>query len=226
MSELRSVVARNITELRQKNEMTQLTLANRLSYSDKAISKWERGESFPDIFMLKKIADLFGVTVDYLLTEDHSETEKKEKQVAKYVKRNRIIISILANMLIWLIATVAFVTLGLVHPDSSFAEWLVFFYAFPLSCVTTIVFNSIWGRRKLNYLVIAVMSWSILIAFYMTYLTLFDLNIWLIFIIGIPVQIIISLWSGINYPRIKRKEKRRKRRRDTAHDATAPSDGE
>ena len=183
--------------------------------------------SFPDIFMLKRIADLFGVTVDYLLTEDHSETEKQNAEVAKFVKRNRMIISILANMLIWLIATFAFVTIGLVHPDSEFPEWMLFFYAFPLSCVVTLVFNSIWGRRKLNYLIIAVMSWSILIDFYMTYLTLFDLNIWLVFVIGVPVQIIISLWSGINYPRparLKRKEKRRKRRSDTADDAPAAAD--
>lgn len=221
MSELRDVVAKNISDLRQKKGFTQLSLAQELNYSDKAISKWERGESFPDIFMLKKLADLFGVTVDYLLNEDHTENEKHAAEVSKMVRRNRIIISVLANMLIWLIATVSFVIMGLVHPASLLPGWMVFVYALPLSSVVTLVFNSIWGRRKLNYLIITFMSWFILLAFYMTYLVIFDLNIWIIFIIGIPVQIIISLWSGINYPKIKKKRERRKRKNDTAHDAAS-----
>ena len=222
MSDLRDVVAKNISELRQKNSMTQLTLAQKLNYSDKAISKWERGESFPDIFMLKRIADLFGVSVDYLLCEDHSETVKREAQVSGIVRRNRILISFLANMLIWLIATVSFVTVGLVHPDSILPGWMIFLYALPLSSVVTLVFNSIWGRPKLNYLIITFMSWFILLAFYMTYLTIFDLNIWIIFVIGVPVQIMIFLWSGINNPKVKGKG-RRMRKNDTANDASASS---
>ena len=226
MSELRDVVAKNISELRQKQGMTQLSLAQKLNYSDKAISKWERGESFPDIFMLKRIADLFGVSVDYLLCEDHSEVQKRDAGVNKIIRRNRKIISVLANMLIWLIATVAFVIMGLVHPGAPLPAWMVFFYALPLSAVVALVFNSIWGRTKLNYLIITFMSWFILLAFYMTYLTLFKLNIWLIFVIGIPVQIMIFLWSGINNPKIKKKRKRRRGKNDTSNDASAASPNE
>ena len=215
MSELREVVAKNISDLRQKNDMTQLNLAQQLNYSDKAISKWERGESFPDIFMLKRLADLFGVSVDYLLTEDHSEAMRYDASVAKTVRRNRIIISFLANMLIWLIATVAFVIVGLVHPNSPLPEWMVFIYALPLSSIVSLVFNSIWGKAKMNYLIITFLCWFILLSFYMTYLTVFDLNLWIIFVIGIPVQIIIFLWSGINNPRVKAKRERRRKMDDT-----------
>ena len=205
--------------------MTQLMLAQRLNYSDKAVSKWERGESFPDIFMLKSIADLFGVSVDYLLSDDHTEAVQRSAAENRIVRRNRIIISFLANMLIWLIATVAFVTMQLVHPNAPLPEWMVFFYALPLSSVVALVFNSIWGRRKLNYVIIALMSWFILLAFYMTYLTVFGLNIWIIFVIGIPVQIIVSLWSGINYPKVKTKRERKKRKNDTSIDAAqTPAD--
>lgn len=221
MTELRDVIAKNISDLRQKNKMTQLALAQKLNYSDKAISKWERGESFPDIFMLKRLADLFCVSVDYLLSGDHSEAEAEDAQVTRIVRRNRMIISVLANMLIWLIATVAFVIVGLVHPGAPFPEWMVFLYALPLSSVVSLVFNSIWGKKKLNYLIITFMSWFILLAFYMTYLTVFDLNIWIIFVIGVPAQIIISLWSGINNPKIKDKKERRKGKNDTANDAPA-----
>ena len=67
MDEIKTIVARNISELRQANHMTQLDLAEKLNYSDKTISKWERAESTPDIAVLIEIARLFGVTLDYLV---------------------------------------------------------------------------------------------------------------------------------------------------------------
>ena len=220
MADLREVVAKNISTLRQQSGMTQLMLANRLNYSDKAISKWERGESFPDVFMLKDIADLFGVSVDYLLTDSHVEYSLKDPDVEKMIRRNRAIISVLANMLVWLMATVAFVTVGLIDTDAVFPGWLVFLYALPISCVVALVFNSIWGKRKLNYLIISLMSWFVLISIYVSFHVLLGLNIWLIFLIGIPSQIIISLWSGLNNPNEKLKKKRRKKD-DSSHDASA-----
>ena len=220
MADLREVVAKNISTLRQQSGMTQLMLANRLNYSDKAISKWERGESFPDVFMLKDIADLFGVSVDYLLTDSHVEYSLKDPDVEKMIRRNRAIISVLANMLVWLMATVAFVTVGLIDHDAVFPGWLVFLYALPISCVVALVFNSIWGKRKLNYLIISLMSWFVLISIYVSFHVLLGLNIWLIFLIGIPSQIIISLWSGLNNPNEKLKKKRRKKD-DSSHDASA-----
>ena len=71
MEDLKSIIAKNITDLRLKNGYTQIQLASILNYSDKAVSKWERAESIPDITVLKEIADLFNVTVDYLLNLDH-----------------------------------------------------------------------------------------------------------------------------------------------------------
>ena len=73
---LRAIIAANIAELRKSRSMTQQDLAARLNYTDKAISKWERGESVPDIIVLKQIADMFGVTVDYLLTGQPSPNEQ------------------------------------------------------------------------------------------------------------------------------------------------------
>ena len=53
--------------MRKKNNWTQAKLADKLNYSDKAISKWERAEAVPDIETLHALAELFGVTVDYFL---------------------------------------------------------------------------------------------------------------------------------------------------------------
>jgi transcriptional regulator with XRE-family HTH domain len=61
MKDIKSVTADNICSLRSAQGMTQAELAGILNYSDKAISKWERGESLPDVSVLKQIAEVFGV---------------------------------------------------------------------------------------------------------------------------------------------------------------------
>ena len=78
MVDLKPIIAKNITALRQSHKMTQIELAEKLNYSDKAVSKWERGESIPDVTVLKTIADLFGVSLDYLL-ESYRLLPKEQK---------------------------------------------------------------------------------------------------------------------------------------------------
>ena len=197
MRELRDVIAKNICDLRTEAKMTQLALADVLNYSDKAISKWERGESVPDIFMLKRIADYFGVSVDYLLESDH--TESIENKIANYKMsaRNRFVISFLATMLVWFIATFVFVSMLIFSPDLPLRPWLTFIYAIPVSATVALVFNSIWGRRKINYLIISVLIWSFLLSVFMTLIIIFSMNIWPVFLLGIPGQAIVIIWSGL-----------------------------
>ena len=197
MRELRDVIAKNICDLRTEAKMTQLALADVLNYSDKAISKWERGESVPDIFMLKRIADYFGVSVDYLLESDH--TESIENKIANYKMsaRNRFVISFLATMLVWFIATFVFVSMLIFSPDLPLRPWLMFIYAIPVSATVALVFNSIWGRHKINYLIISVLIWSFLLSVFMTLIIIFSMNIWPVFLLGIPGQAIVIIWSGL-----------------------------
>ncbi len=82
MTDIKSVIAKNISELRIKNGMTQLELAESLQYSDKAVSKWERGESVPEIATLKAIAELFEVTLDFLVSE-HENCESAHSTPAR-----------------------------------------------------------------------------------------------------------------------------------------------
>ena len=105
MQDLREIIARNIVELRTSRGLTQNNLAEMLNYSDKAVSKWERGESVPDVAVLKAIADIFSVTVDYLITEDHTCLPDAPVVLPEGERRNRFIVSALATMLVWFIAT-------------------------------------------------------------------------------------------------------------------------
>ena len=99
MEEIKQIAAKNIAALRIESKMTQLELAEKLNYSDKAVSKWERGESIPDVITLKAIADMFGVTVDYLITE-HSENEKLP--VNRHTRNNHIMIALISVAAVWI----------------------------------------------------------------------------------------------------------------------------
>lgn len=193
MSELKQIIAKNIIDLRKRRKLTQAELANQLNYSDKAVSKWERAESIPDVSVLKDIADLFGVTVDYLLQPEHDGADSKIEQSGQ-IRKNKLIISLIAIVLVWLLATIVFVSMGIYTRGIS-NLWIIYVYALPLTCVVMLIFNSIWGKKRMNFLIITVLMWSMLLA---VYLSLYSYNIWLIFILGIPGQVIIALWSGIN----------------------------
>lgn len=196
MEEMKKIVAANIVELRRCNHMTQAELADKLCYSDKAISKWERGESIPDVFTLKQVADLFCVTVDYLLT-NHEGEKITLSDAARHKNRNHLLISCISSGLVWLIATVLYVILDVV-PAELPSLWMIFVYAVPVTSIVALVFNSIWGRRRFNYLIISILMWSILIAVCLQIYLVYPIyNVWLIAATGIPGQVIICLWSGI-----------------------------
>ncbi len=72
----------NVKRLRKEKDLTQEVLAEALGVSFQTISKWERGESYPDIAMLPVISSFFSVSVDVLLGVDKSRTEERIK---KYV---------------------------------------------------------------------------------------------------------------------------------------------
>ena len=194
--ELRAVIAANMAELRRRQGMTQLELAERLNYTDKAVSKWERGDSVPDIAVLKQIADLFGVTVDYLLQEEHEAPLAKVAH-AENRRHARGIITWLAVLLVWMSATLVFVVTKLAAPDVR-GMWLAFVVAVPASMVVWLVFNTVWFRHSRNYLIISLLMWSALATLHLSLLMSgFNYRIWLIYTLGIPGQVIILLWSNV-----------------------------
>ncbi|MBR7111426.1 MAG: helix-turn-helix domain-containing protein [Clostridia bacterium] len=191
---LKNIIAQNIAELRRNNNMTQLELAEKLNYSDKAISKWERGESIPDVAVLKNIADIFLVSVDYLLEETHKRPVPPAAQTTVR-KRRRSVITWLGVLLVWMIATFLFVTMQLVFPAEENA-WLNFVWAVPVSAVVWLIMNSVWFNRRRNYLIVSILMWTVLAAAHVTLLVV-GVNVWLIYLLGIPAQVIIFLWSGV-----------------------------
>ncbi len=190
MSNVKDVIAQNLVRLRRQSKMTQTELAEKLNYTDKSVSKWEHGECTPPIDVLKALADLYGVTVDYLLRENEgiplpTKNENDDK------KTNKLIITLLATSLVWIIATVLYVSILTVLNTSL---WILFVFAVPVSIIVLIVFNAIWGRRGWTFILISVGIWSLLASFYLLFI---QYNLWAIFIAGVPLQVATVLWSQL-----------------------------
>lgn len=196
MNNLKPIIAKNITDLRVAAGMTQIDLAEKLNYTDKAVSKWERGESVPDVSVMLRIAELFDVTIDYIVHEH--ETIRPVPELKKEKFRNRGLITGISVMLVWFIATAVFIFADIFSVPTEF-RWLVFVWAVPVASVVWLVMNSVWFKNKLNYVIISLLVWSGLASIYLTLLVsgIDMFNIWIVFILGIPGQIIILLWSGI-----------------------------
>ena len=200
---MKAIIAANIAELRKKNGMTQQDLAAKLNYTDKAISKWERGESIPDVLVLKQIADMYGVTVDYLLTDVHEAPEPVAEEMPIDVTlkkrqslRTRGFVTGMSVLLVWIAALVLFIVFDTASLDYR-SNWVVFACAVPASFVVWLVMNSIWFNRRRNYLIISLLMWSTLALIYIPVLLFAGKNLWLIFSLGLPGQAIIIMWSRL-----------------------------
>lgn len=200
MEDIKNNVAKNLTELRILNHMTQMELAEKLNYSDKTISKWERAESSPDISVLVEMAELFGVTLDYLVKAENIEKAVIEHKT-KEVTFNRRAVSYIAEGGGWIIAIFAFIITTLITNQMTF-QWLYVVYALPIVLIVKLIFNSIWFNPRHNYLIISALMWSILATIHITFLY-FKVNVSLVYLLGVAGQIVIVLASYINKPKTK-----------------------
>lgn len=198
MEDLRTVLAENLVKYRKAANLTQAELAEKINYSDKAVSKWERAGGMPDVDVLKQIADLYGVTVDTLLTKSDKPVKIKRK-INLLTRTNVIVCSVL---LVWLIATAVFVFTLLAMPHLE-RMWLAFIYAVPVSCIVLLVYNCIWGKTYLSILIITALIFSIAAAIF---ITVPFTNSWLLFIFCIPLELLNIIYFSL---RIKNNKKPR-----------------
>ncbi|MBE6608372.1 MAG: helix-turn-helix transcriptional regulator [Ruminococcaceae bacterium] len=199
---IQEILITNLISLRKSKSLTQIELGERINYSDKTISKWENGDSCPNIEAVYKLAKFYDVSIDDLLSEDF----QLDKKIVAEKQRNysKLIISLLAVMTVWVIATIIFVALSLLEIAHA---WMIFIIAIPASAIVALVFNSIWGNTRFNYLIISILLWTLLTTVFLSALKYMEV-LWVIFLIGIPIQIAIILWS-----QLKRKKKKTKQRK-------------
>lgn len=179
--QLRKNFSEKLGEYRRLKCMTQLELAEKLNYSDKSISKWERGDGLPDLYVVTRIAELFGVTVDDMITEGPIRR--------RLFTRNKLLTTLIALGFPWLLATVLFTVFAIVLP--TFPAWVFFIFAIPVTAIVAIVFTCVWWTRLLQFISVSALIWTLPTSLVVTV----DLNgIGLIYTVAAALQILTVLW--------------------------------
>ncbi len=183
MDDLKLIVASNIIKLRTSRNMTQTELGEMIKYSDKTISKWERAESVPDIFVLKQLADIFGVDVDFLITS-HDEWISPEEE-----KNDRRVYSTITLITLAGIFTLAFLVFTIFWILGN-VEWRIFAYTATAALIVWLVLNSIWHKGKRNWIIVSALVFSIIAN---VYISLLKYNPWQLLMVAIPAELIVFL---------------------------------
>ena len=183
--DIKQNLADNIALYRKSLKLTQAELGEKLNYSDKAVSKWERAEAVPEIVILKQLADFFGVTVDDLLKEP-----KTPKKPLINLNRKRLAIGLWSTCIVWLVAVISYVLIGIFFPSID-NSWLAFIVGIPVNLIVLLVLTKVWGKNLITFLIVTLLIWSLITALYLVlFYALYTLpqRLWYIFLIGIPLQ--------------------------------------
>lgn len=203
---LKAQIGKNIASYRKRSGLTQAGLAEKLNYSDKAVSKWERAESVPDVLTLVQLAEQFNISVNDLLEDPSAlpgnpgKLEKAMTQVSeKALKRkaDKNIILALSSLLVWFVALLFFVVVSSCDIPYS---WLAFFYAIPANAIVLLSLRSAWHDFRWNRALISMIVWGCLFSIHASLWVFAHLNIWKIYLLGIPGQAAVLLWFRMFRP--------------------------
>lgn len=187
------LLAKNLAYYRKASGLTQLELADKFNYSDKSVSKWERGEGFPDIFVLKSLADFYGITVD-----DFYQNEHKAVKVSQNKKRKQTYLKLLSIGINWLVTVLTFFLLNTLlsrfAPDAPFESWLTFIYGTLTTGIILLVWEFIYHNRFLRMIAASIIIWTAALSIFLTFLVVMNLPLPLLFIVAIPLEVLEIIW--------------------------------
>ena len=202
-------IGANIAAYRKRDGLTQASLAEKLNYSDKAVSKWERGESIPDVLTLMQLAELFGTTVNDLVCDPNALPENSDSRLEKAMtqvsekalkrKANKNVIQALSSTLVWFVALFAFVVLSSFDNLEPYS-CLLFFVAIPANAIVLLSLRSAWHDFRWNKALISIIVWGSLLSIFVTFYVFWNVLVWKLFLLGIPGQIAILLWFRMFRP--------------------------
>ena len=187
------LLAKNLAYYRKASGLTQLELADKFNYSDKSVSKWERGEGFPDIFVLKSLADFYGITVD-----DFYQSEHTAVKVSQNKKRKQTYLKLLSIGINWLVTVLTFFLLNTLlsrfAPDAPFESWLTFIYGTLTTGIILLVWEFIYHNRFLRMIAASIIIWTAALSLFLTFLVVMNLPLPLLFIVAIPLEVLEIIW--------------------------------
>lgn len=202
MRDIKDIIANNLSTLRKKNNLTQSQLAEKLNYSDNAVSRWEHGEVTPSIETLEQISEVFNVPLRALI-EDNAVKQAEVSDRKQLI--NTLAIMLISVSLLWLVATIIFVCTKII---SGIYFWQIFCWIVPIASLIMYPFHKYWGRHIYKFVIFSITLWSLLACIYIQFHTL-NSWLWLIFIIGAPIEIALAIWAFIKpKPKVPKKKQK------------------
>ena len=206
-SRIRSVLAEKLAAYRKRAGLTQAELAEKLNYSDKSISKWERGDGMPDLLVLCRLADLYDIPLDAFLREGSLVRSQREQ------KSRHIIITLISIGLAFFVGAIGFFVCYLANVN---VRWLAFIYAVPVSMILLVVFSHKWGGLLYQAVSVSALVWTLCGAVYISFLAIAGTrHVAMLFMVAAVFQVLIILWYVLMWVR-----KRNKARKETEHAAS------
>lgn len=191
--DIKKIVAKNLANLRKNKKITQTELAEQFGYSDKAISKWENGDTLPDIQTLYQLCEFYNVTLDFLVNEQSFEDKIKYiNHLNKKIIINNSLIELLYCSFVWVLAVIIYVYL---FTFSSINYWQIFIWALPGTSIVMLFFTKVWKNKLYTFIVRSIFFWTLITACYVQFI---EYNIWPLYFLMIPVQIALILTIAIN----------------------------
>ena len=216
--ELKSRVGANIARLRRERGLTQAELAERINYSDKAVSKWERAESLPDVLTLLNLAEQLGTDLNTLTgcvpesaeplpepipevvpeirAEPEPEPVPEKKPITRYAA-DKGVIQKLSSILVWVVALFLYMVLDAFGVGNL---WLLFVLAVPANAIVLLSLRSAWKLYGWNRFLISIIMWGFLLVIYLLLLVVGKVNVWKILPMGLLGQAAILLWFKMFRP--------------------------
>ena len=191
--DIKQIIAKNLANLRKNKKITQTELAEEFGYSDKAISKWENGDTLPDIQTLYQLCEFYNVTLDFLVSEQSfDEKIKYINHLNKRVIINNSLIELLYCSFVWILAVIIYVYL---YTFSEINYWQIFIWALPATTIVMLLFTKVWKQKLYTFIVRSLFFWTLVTACYIQFI---EYNIWPLFFLMIPIQVALILTIAIN----------------------------
>ena len=197
---IRAVLAEKLTAYRKRAGLTQAELAEKLNYSDKSISKWERGDGMPDLLVLCRLADLYDVPLDAFLREGALVRSQAEQ------KTRHIIITLISIGLAFFVAAIGFFVCYLAGVR---VRWLAFVYAVPVSMILLVVFSHKWSNLLWQALSVSGLVWTLCGAVYVSFVAIAGMkHVAMLFLCAGIFQVLVILWYVLMLVRKRNKARK------------------
>ena len=201
MEDKKQIIASNLVTLRKNKGLTQMELAEKLNYSDKAISRWEHGDTLPDINMLCELCNFYGITLNDLVSENFT-IDEENKNPRENILSYRAWLAALCVSVVWLLATITFVY-SKTMIDKNF--WIVFVWAVPLSCIMIRinVTSTLPNKDTIVLINSSILLWTTITSVYLFLLVYLKYTfLWPLYFVGVPIQTIIVIFHRMKQLRV------------------------